>query len=100
MIKKITLSLFILISSFSLAQQGASSVYSFYGIGDMKPNQTIESRSMGGVNIQSDSMHLNFQNPASYGKLMLTTFNIGGSGATSKASYYAAAGKATRSLSD
>ncbi len=100
MIKKITLSLFILISSFSLAQQGASSVYSFYGIGDMKPNQTIESRSMGGVNIQSDSIHLNFQNPASYGKLMLTTFNIGGSASFLKVSDYAAAGKATRSSFD
>ena len=67
MMKKIILSLFMLVTTLTLAQQGSSSAYSFYGVGDRKPNQTIENRSMGGIAIQVDSTQVNFQNPSAYG---------------------------------
>lgn len=61
------------------AQQGAPSPYSFFGIGIHKPIGTVESKSMGGLSVYSDSIHLNLQNPAGYGNLRLTTYTIGGS---------------------
>ena len=100
MTKRIIFSLFILISAITYAQQGNASVYSVYGLGDIKPSQTIESRSMGGVNIQADSTRLNFQNPAAYGKLSLTTFNIGGTTSSIRVSDQNVSGKASRSSFD
>ncbi len=78
MIKKILIPAFLLLSVISFAQQATSSPYSFYGIGDVKFKGTAENRAMGGLTIFSDSIHLNFQNPASYSKLKLTTFSLGG----------------------
>ena len=84
MIKKIILSVCLLISFVSLAQQGTSSPYSFYGIGDMRFKGTIENRSMAGVSVEQDSVHMNVENPSSYASLKLTTFTIGGTYGTSK----------------
>ncbi|MEL1240865.1 hypothetical protein [Flavobacterium flavipallidum] len=78
MIRKIISSLCLLFSLVSLAQEGTSSPYSFYGIGDVRFKGTIESRSMGGVQVEQDSIHLNLDNPASYSNLKLTTFTVGG----------------------
>jgi hypothetical protein len=78
MIKKFIVPAFLLFSVISFAQQATSSPYSFYGIGDVKFKGTAENRAMGGLTIFSDSIHLNFQNPASYSKLKLTTFSLGG----------------------
>lgn len=78
MIKKIIISFSLLISLVSSAQEGTSSPYSFYGIGDVKFKGTVETRSMGGVSVFSDSIHLNLQNPAHLANLKLTTFSIGG----------------------
>jgi long-subunit fatty acid transport protein len=39
---------------------------------------TIENKSMGGIGIIADSIHLNLQNPASYSRLKLTTFSLAG----------------------
>lgn len=83
MIKKIIISACLLISFISFAQQGTASPYSFYGIGDMKFKGTIENRSMGGVSIEQDSIHMNVENPASYASLRQTTFTVGGTYATS-----------------
>lgn len=84
MIKKFLLPLFLLFSLFSIAQQGTSSPYSFYGIGDVKFKGTAETRAMGGVSIFSDSIHLNLQNPASYSSLRYTTFTVAGTFTASK----------------
>ncbi|AYN05432.1 MULTISPECIES: autotransporter outer membrane beta-barrel domain-containing protein [unclassified Flavobacterium] len=78
MIKKIIISACLLLSFVSFAQQGTSSPYSFYGIGDVRFKGTVETRSMAGVAIEQDSIHINIENPASYANLKLTTFSVGG----------------------
>lgn len=79
MIKKIILSLSLLFSILSLAQESSSSPYSFYGIGEVKFKGSVETRSMGGLSVLPDSIHINLQNPAYYSNLKLTTFAVGGS---------------------
>lgn len=78
MIKKIIISACLLLSLVSFAQEGTSSPYSFYGIGDVRFKGTLENRSMAGVAVEQDSIHMNLQNPASYANLKLTTFTLGG----------------------
>ncbi len=77
MIKKILVVILVIVTSISYAQEGTSSPYSFYGIGLQKFKGTVENRSMGGLSILTDSIHLNLQNPASYGELKLTTYTFG-----------------------
>lgn len=84
MIKKIIVSACLLLSLVSFAQEGTASPYSFYGIGDVRFKGTLENRSMAGIAIEQDSIHLNLQNPASYASLQLTTFTVGGTLASSK----------------
>lgn len=79
MLKHTLLLLIAFISLNAIAQEGTASPYSFYGIGELKFKGTVENRSMGGLSVYSDSIHLNLLNPASLGKLDLTTFTIGGS---------------------
>ncbi len=79
MIKKILFPICFLFSLASVAQEGTSSPYSFYGIGDVKFKGTADNRAMGGLTIFQDSIHLNFQNPASFAALKLTTLSVGGS---------------------
>ncbi len=62
MLKRILVVLIIFISGISLAQEGTTSPYSFYGIGELKFKGTAENRAMGGIGIISDSIHLNLQN--------------------------------------
>lgn len=100
MTKKITLSLFLILTTLSWAQQGDASAYSFYGIGDIKKGQTMENRSMGGIAIQNDSIHLNFQNPASHGALKLTAVSFGGNYTNLRVQDQNASGNATRSSFD
>ncbi|HJS01391.1 MAG TPA: hypothetical protein VJ780_10695 [Flavobacterium sp.] len=78
MIRKIISSFCLLLSLASFAQEGTSSPYSFYGVGDVRFKGTIESRSMAGVQVEQDSIHINLENPASYSNLKLTTFTVGG----------------------
>jgi hypothetical protein len=78
MIKKIVLSSLMLFSLPSFAQESTSSPYSFYGIGESKFKGTIENKSMGGLGILPDSIHINLQNPASLSSLKLTSFALGG----------------------
>ena len=79
MIKKIIVSFCVLLSISTFAQRGTSSAYSFYGIGDKKFEGTSENRSMGGLSIFPDSIHMNLQNPAGFAGLKLTTFSVSGS---------------------
>lgn len=78
MIKKIMLSISLLISLVSFAQEGTSSPYSFYGIGDVRFRGTAENRAMAGLSVLTDSIHINLQNPAMLSSLKLTNFAIGG----------------------
>ncbi|WP_299898251.1 hypothetical protein [uncultured Aquimarina sp.] len=77
MIKKILVVVLVVITGVSNAQEGTSSPYSFYGVGLQKFKGTVENKSMGGLGILADSIHLNLQNPASYGELRLTTYTLG-----------------------
>ena len=77
MIKKIIISACLFLSLVSYSQEGTSSPYSFYGIGETKFSGTLENRSMAGLSIAQDSTHINLQNPASYANLRWTAFTIG-----------------------
>jgi hypothetical protein len=79
MIKKIIVSICLFFSLASLAQEGTSSPYSFFGIGDVRFKGTTEMRSMAGIGVEQDSIHINLDNPASFANLKLTTFAVGGS---------------------
>jgi hypothetical protein len=47
-----------------------------YGIGDVRYKGTAEIRSMAGIAVEQDSIHLNMDNPVSYANLKLTTFAV------------------------
>lgn len=79
MFRKIIVGVFLLISASLLAQEGTTSPYSFYGIGILKFRGTAENRSMGGLGVFSDSIHLNLQNPAGYAGLKLINFSMAAS---------------------
>lgn len=90
MIKKLIIVLIAVIAYQSHAQEGTASPYSFYGIGSLKFKGTVENRSMGGLSIFTDSIHLNLRNPASYvgpnlkgylyeGESRPVKFSVGGS---------------------
>ena len=66
MIKRLIVICIAIISSCAYAQTGTSSPYSFYGIGSLKFKGTVENRSMGGISVYLDSIHLNLRNPAAY----------------------------------
>lgn len=100
MIKKFIISACLLISFVSFAQQGTASPYSFYGIGDARFKGTLENRSMAGVSIEQDSIHLNVDNPSSYASLRQTTFTVGGSFGTSTLKNDAQSEKAQRATFD
>lgn len=65
MIKKLVLVFITFITIQSYSQQGTASPYSYYGIGSLKFKGTVENRSMGGLSIYTDSIHINLRNPAS-----------------------------------
>jgi len=100
MIKRFLVAFSLFLSVVSLAQEGTSSPYSFYGLGDMRFKGTVENRSMGGLSVLADSIHINIQNPAFYPALKFTTFTIGGSYLTTKLKTSSDEGKARRSNLD
>jgi hypothetical protein len=60
------------------AQSQENSPYSRYGVGDLVPNQNVLNRAMGGVSsAYSDFQTINFVNPASYGNIGRTIFDVG-----------------------
>ena len=75
MIKRIFLILIFFICNNFQGQEGTSSPYSFYGIGNLKFKGTTENRAMGGLSIYTDSIHMNFRNPASYVGNNMSSFN-------------------------
>ena len=100
MIKKIIISACLLLSLVSFAQQGTSSPYSFYGIGDIRFKGTLENRSMAGVAVEQDSIHINLENPASFASLKLTTFTVGGTYGTKELKTNTESANARRSTVD
>ncbi|MGJ5642519.1 hypothetical protein [Formosa sp. S-31] len=67
MIKKLVLVFIAIYAINSYAQDGGTaSPYSFYGIGSLKFKGTVENKSMGGLSVYTDSIHVNLRNPASY----------------------------------
>ncbi|MFL0353909.1 outer membrane protein transport protein [Xanthomarina sp. GH4-25] len=75
MIKKLVLVFIAMFAIQSYAQEGTASPYSFYGIGSLKFKGTVENRSMGGISVFSDSIHINLSNPASYGSKNIEAYN-------------------------
>ncbi|TXE18911.1 hypothetical protein ES692_05535 [Psychroserpens burtonensis] len=75
MIKKLVIVLVAFFAIQSYGQQGTASPYSFYGIGTLKFKGTVENRSMGGLSIYTDSIHVNLRNPAAYASPNLTVWN-------------------------
>ncbi len=76
MLKQIIFAAMLIITGVATAQNGTTSPYSFFGIGEIKFKGTAENRSMGGINVFSDSIHLNLQNPASVANLEISEFYL------------------------
>ncbi len=79
MIKRLIVIVALLSTVLTNAQENISSPYSYYGIGLTKFKGTVENRSMGGLSVFSDSIHINLRNPAGYGRLKLTNYSVGAS---------------------
>lgn len=79
MVKKFFIALLLSMPMLFHGQEIISSPYSYFGIGLKSFKGTAENRSMGGLSIASDSIHMNLQNPAGYGALKLTTYTLGAS---------------------
>ena len=78
MIRKIAFTLLCFTAFISYAQNSTISPYSFFGLGDFRSAASMENQQMGSLGILADSIHVNLQNPAAYGKLRLTTYAFGG----------------------
>lgn len=100
MINKIIISTCLLLSFVSFSQEGTSSPYSFYGIGESRFSGTMETRSMAGLSIAQDSTHINLQNPAGLANLKWTSFTIGASSNFTKQKTNSANGTAKRTTFD
>ena len=100
MIKKSIIIACLFLSLVSFAQEGTSSPYSFYGIGDIRFKGAVENRSMAGLAIAPDSIHINLQNPAGYSDLKLTSFSIGGTYNTTSQKTNTQSGSARRTTLD
>ncbi|GIM61864.1 membrane protein [Capnocytophaga canis] len=59
------------------AQQTIESPYSYYGIGTLNTDGSIEESLMGGIGVYADSTRVNMQNPATLAKLKFTAFSAG-----------------------
>ena len=75
---------FILTVSVGFSQENTASPYSYYGLGEQRFKGTQEAKAMGGLAITGDSIAINLNNPASYSRLFVTTFSIGGTSTFSK----------------
>ena len=75
MVKKFVLA-FLCFATYAVsAQNGSVSPYSLFGVGELRTVRTIDNQSMGGLGMYTDSIHINLNNPASLGKLALTSFS-------------------------
>ncbi|CAH0334600.1 hypothetical protein FVB9288_00192 [Flavobacterium sp. CECT 9288] len=100
MIKKILISSCLFFSIATFAQEGSASPYSFYGIGQVRFRGAHEYRSMAGVAVEQDSIHVNLQNPASYANLKYTSVALGGTYGTTALKSVSKSANATRTTID
>lgn len=100
MIKKIIAGVCLMLSAVGYSQENNASPYSYYGIGDVKFKGTVENRSMGGLSILPDSIHVNLQNPAMYNSLKWTTYTVGASVKDTKFKTNSATDQASRGTFD
>lgn len=77
MINKIVVAIVFFASLGLSAQNGTSSPYSYFGLGDLRTTNSVDNQMMGGISMHADSIHINLNNPAAYGKLRLTTYSAG-----------------------
>ncbi|MDG1385803.1 MAG: hypothetical protein P8P33_02120 [Flavobacteriaceae bacterium] len=75
--KYIYLIIFLAGSPFIFAQSNTSSPYSIGGLGEIAFKGNAINRLMGELDIVSDSLHANLNNPASLGDLKLVTYSLG-----------------------
>ncbi|QCW98711.1 hypothetical protein FGM00_00700 [Aggregatimonas sangjinii] len=77
MVKNFILAVLSLAATGLYAQDGTGSPYSYFGIGENRATGAIENQMMGGIGVYTDSIHVNLQNPASYGMLGLKSVENG-----------------------
>ena len=77
MVRKFIIAFFCLMAHGLFSQNGTISPYSFFGIGDLRNNGTVENQMMGGISMYADSIHINLSNPSAYSQLLLTTYTVG-----------------------
>ena len=75
--KYLHLIIFLAVSPLIFAQSNTSSPYSIGGLGELAFKGNAINRHMGGLDIYSDSLHANLNNPASFGDLKLVTYGVG-----------------------
>ena len=77
MIYRVFVILMVLVSTKFFSQTGTVSPYSFTGVGESLFKGNAINRVMGGLDVFTDSIHINLNNPTSYGKLKLTAYALG-----------------------
>lgn len=77
MIRILSILFSIAVFHLATAQSGSVSPYSSAGLGERNFNGTQATRHMGGLDVFTDSIHANLNNPASYGFLKVTTYSLG-----------------------
>ncbi|MGB5402790.1 hypothetical protein [Robiginitalea sp.] len=75
MVKKLVLALLCFATYAVSAQNASVSPYSLFGVGELRSIRTVENQSMGGLGMYTDSIHIHLNNPASLGKLALTSYS-------------------------
>lgn len=100
MIKKIIVTACFFLTLASFAQSGSASPYSYFGLGESRFKGTLENRSMSGVAVEQDSIHMNILNPASFAAIRLTTFTMGGGYTSTKMKSDKGSAKAQRTTLD
>jgi hypothetical protein len=77
MIRKLAVFVLFLLNTPLFSQNMAASPYSSSGLGERIFQGTQATRHMGGLDVFTDSIHANLNNPASYGYLKFTTYSVG-----------------------
>jgi len=77
MIFRILFSTIVLASTTFFAQTGTVSPYSFIGLGESSFKGNSINRFMGGLDVFTDSIHANLNNPSGYAKLKATVYSLG-----------------------
>lgn len=67
----------VFLTTLGYAQKSINSPYSYYGMGETRFAGNTENNLMGGISSWADSTRVDVRNPASLGKLLLTTYSVG-----------------------